>query len=1104
MPLQRQLIETPLSTGLSQKDDARTLVTSGAVAMQNLVRQKNGAVEKRAGHTALAKTQYAGGGATSLNSSAATIGSYKGALWGVLGGTLGPGNPRVRWVYSDATSIWTPLGFLPEGKALDRVIMAESPFNYTDYDMVVANGYLIAVMLGKDNTNTPRLYWTVLDVSGPNPTYAVVQAIGSFNIGQPATPLAPKLAVCGTTVVLTVISAGTVNCQTLSTTSIQSPWSAHGALTLGNAAAASLGLGVYDLSAVSGDATRFAIAYESTVAAQAATLCIYSASTFALLTTKGWDAVASFSTFGSVCLFAQNNDRYWVGYVPKNAASPVVRANFWNENGNTIGTAATIYTFLVAAGDPVGKCGMCPTGTAGQIGFIFSTGYSSGPTAMSNALTQYAILKDSAGTVIIAGTGNLNATGNVQLHGKPVLVTANTGYGPFTTAYAIVHAPSALQGTFYIVALELFSGTMINVSSLRAVASIATRLAKNIAAPMQLSANMVASTPQLLPGVGSGLTYAFPCSFSQQAFHTTIAIVPVDLNPTGIHEMRELGDLGLSTAGVPHTFDGQIDVEPNFMTYPEIFSAVPAATGGSLSAGVYQYICTWEWYDAKGQLHQSATSPAISVTTTAATSQVTLTVPQPALTYKRSTLYWSGLSTVGTELIEAFAIIYRTTVNGTLFYRQPQDPPTINNIMRPLTGTNQKSTVVIIDVVGDVQLTAPATAQLLYTTGGQLDNFSPPAARCIVTHRQRWWLAGCDDPTAVWPSQPITPGYVPGFNEQLIQYASGAVRALASLDDKLVAFVRRGQNAGIEYLTGDGPTNTGGSSDWSPFQPIPTAATAVDQRSVVTLPMGVLFMSNLGGPNGVGGLFLLSRDLQVNYLGKPVEAVFLTTPIVTSMVAHTTQGRVYITCVDNDYAPTIGTRLVWDYVQNVWSTDTLGDPDTASTTAPARHACLANMPSGPAMHWVTPAGRAYRETTGLGTNAKTDGGQWVTASFTSAWLKPALSGFGRFWRLQVQSDAVDPANLSCVVTFDYAPASVYNEAHAWTAAKIAAFNRYPQVDIEMIVGNQKAKAIQVALTDSPPTGGPFASSGAGFSWATLTLELGVKPGRYINVPGPQR
>jgi len=374
----------------------------------------------------------------------------------------------------------------------------------------------------------------------------------------------------------------------------------------------------------------------------------------------------------------------------------------------------------------------------------------------------------------------------------------------------------------------------------------------------------------------------------------------------------------------------------------------------------------------------------------------------------------------------------------------------------------------------------------------------------------------------VWPSKALTSGEAPGFNEAMNFNATGDVTAMASMDEKLILFVRRGNAAyGIEYVVGDGPLDTGAANDFTnPPQPVPSSVGAIDQRSIAVTEIGCVFMSPIGAPNGGGGIYLLSRDLQVHYLSGPVEDLITANPICTGVAVHPSNSLIYFEMAPTDalISSTDGVRLVYDYVNQCWSSDTHFSFVGANDGAAARTTWVAgglgvmldaSRVNIPLVHWADYSGCVYRESSGvLATNAYADVNvnnvpRWVTASFTSAWFKPALSGFARFWRVQLQSDRLDLAQLSMSFQFDYAPASYYTETSTFTDVQMLAFDRYPQIDVEHLVGNQKAKAIQVTLVDSPPIGGYI--TGQGFQWSSITMEVGVEDGgRYANLPPGQR
>lgn len=1097
MPLQKQLIEVPLSAGLDQKSDNRIAQSGEALTMQNLVRLKTGAVRKRFGHTALPNadtligigTMRWGGQIWSTGAALCMVGDSQTRFGG------GTTAPQILYTFSDALGQWAASGLVAPGDVLDRQTLATFPGNPQDFDVVQGtNGVVLFVALVEN-----ALYWACYDGSGANPSYAIIQALTDNAITFTSGGIAPRLCVCGNTAILTyVVDANTVKCQSLNLANVVGGWSAASTLTLFGAGsqAASLAAGVYDIAPVDGDATRFCMVFEKALT-NSVVLAIYSTTApFAQGTLKVWEAQANYNTFASMCVQATSAGRYWVGYVATAGSSVgllggVLRANFWNETGNITGVPASFVS--VSAGTKIGKCGTCVTSVATQQVFVFSTGYASGAVNYSAAQVTIGLMQDSSGTCVV---GNRRQTSGVQLASRPIhedRLDIN-GEGGIVMA---VYVPSSLQGTHFT--------TIANCSTsaiLQPLSCVAPRLSRNLAAHFTNGINT--NLPRMFnmqASLGSGEVYAFAMAFSTETFHQSVAMQFVELGPTRTPMPADRSGQTLLAASTPYTFDGQFMQEPNFLAYPELGTVTPSTSGGSMAAGAYQYIAIWESYDALGNLHQSATSPPVTATVASgSTGSVSLVVPCPPLSFRVDNSQLVGSTQSGAAVPPARAVLYRTTAGGTIFYRATSDPAPTANI-----ATTGAGLVTLTDTQSDTTLTASATAQLLYTAGGVLDHFNPPASRCIVLHKSRWFLAGCDEPRQVWPSDPFISGVCPGWNEAISFLATGAVRALASLDDKLVMFVQRGQAYGIEYVTGDGPNNLGTQSDWSPPQQVQSDSGAVDQRATCATPFGVLYRSNVGGPNGSGGIFLLGRDLTVQYLSGPVEDLLAAFPVVTSMVLHPNAGRVYITCVANDYAtPLVGIRLVWDYIQRCWSEDTVSDVDQAQVgTAGARSACVAQTASGPTYHWLSATGRVYRETNGVGTNAYTDAGTWITAKYVSAWLKPAIAGFARFWGVEVLGDALDPADFTVQLTYDYAPSSYYQESHTWTAAQIATFDRAPQLNIHLTPGNQKAEAIQVTLTDATPTGAT-ATTGQGASWSTLSLELGVKDGAYRNIPPAQR
>jgi len=97
----------------------------------------------------------------------------------------------------------------------------------------------------------------------------------------------------------------------------------------------------------------------------------------------------------------------------------------------------------------------------------------------------------------------------------------------------------------------------------------------------------------------------------------------------------ELGKNLHLTGGVASIYDGQQVVEAGFHLFPHDITVVPSITGGSMTAGTYQAAAVFSWDDAKGQRHRSAPSvPITFAIASGTTGSAVLTIPTLRLTGK--------------------------------------------------------------------------------------------------------------------------------------------------------------------------------------------------------------------------------------------------------------------------------------------------------------------------------------------------------------------------------------------------------------------------------------------------------------------------------------
>ncbi len=105
----------------------------------------------------------------------------------------------------------------------------------------------------------------------------------------------------------------------------------------------------------------------------------------------------------------------------------------------------------------------------------------------------------------------------------------------------------------------------------------------------------------------------------------------IDFTKSDSFLAEELGENLHIAGGFLSIYDSQDIVEHGFHLFSENVSAA-VASGGSLTAGVYQYRVIYVTTDARGQIHRSAPSVAVSATTASSNLTVNLTIPTLRIT----------------------------------------------------------------------------------------------------------------------------------------------------------------------------------------------------------------------------------------------------------------------------------------------------------------------------------------------------------------------------------------------------------------------------------------------------------------------------------------
>lgn len=396
---------------------------------------------------------------------------------------------------------------------------------------------------------------------------------------------------------------------------------------------------------------------------------------------------------------------------------------------------------------------------------------------------------------------------------------------------------------------------------------------------------------------------------------------------------------------------------------------------GNQSNQQYYYQVTYEWTDNQGNAFRSAPSIPQTATTTAGRSSVVLNIPTLRLTYKTAN--------------PVKIVIYRWSAAQQSYYQ-------VTSLTAPILNSLTADTVQYIDSSTDATILGN---NLLYTTGGVVENIGPPACSSSFIFDNRLWLIPSENPDNLLFSKQVIPATPVEFSDLLSQFVSptissqgpsGQTRCGFPMDDKAIVF----KDAAILYFNGAGPDNTGANNGYS--QPILITATVgcSNPKSIVFQPQGIMFEFASESGNGI---WLLGRDLSTRYIGAAVEAFTQDATVLSAVnIPGTNEVR---------FTLSTGVTLMYDYYYNQWGTF-YGVPATSSTLYQGLHT------------YINSSGQVYQETPGT----YVDGSSPVLMSFTTSWINIAgLQGYQRAYYFFLLAKYLSPHKLSIQVGYDYNP-----------------------------------------------------------------------------------
>lgn len=527
----------------------------------------------------------------------------------------------------------------------------------------------------------------------------------------------------------------------------------------------------------------------------------------------------------------------------------------------------------------------------------------------------------------------------------------------------------------------------------------------------------------------------------------------IDFNINNIYQNAQEGNNLHISGGIVKMYDGSNVVENGFLLYPEgISNSATATTGGSLSDGTYNYLAVYRWTDNQGNEHLSAPGPSIQVTLSGGTTTQTQSIQIPTLRL--------------TEKENVVIDLYRTEDSGTVYYKvTTNSSPQFNN--------KASDSVTIVDTTSDTDL---IDNEILYTTGGELENIAPGSASIVEAFNNRIFLSGLEDENQIAYSKINFPGRPVEFNDTLsieVGTLGGAITALKTMDDKLIIF----KETGLYYISGDGPNNLGQQDTYTEPELLSSDIGCENADSVVLTPLGLFFKSSKG-------IYLITRGLSLQYIGAPVEAFNSLT--VSSAIVIGDKNQIRFTTLNGDC-------LVYNYFTQKWSTFT-------------NHKAVSAISINEQYYYIRPDEVIYKENN----TSFTDAGSPIKLKVETDWINFAgVQGFQRVYRCIILGQYKSPHKLRTQIAYNFINA--FTEENILDSSDICDDNRYgdysPYGEPTTVAyggsGNlyqaridfsqQKCQSIKLRIEDIQTT-----SLGEGLDLSNISFRVGGKTG--LNKP----
>lgn len=457
--------------------------------------------------------------------------------------------------------------------------------------------------------------------------------------------------------------------------------------------------------------------------------------------------------------------------------------------------------------------------------------------------------------------------------------------------------------------------------------------------------------------------------------------------------------------------------------------------------------------------------------------------------------YWYSAPNYAVEPGEASASFTTTTLNKTakITVKRPcftaMDKAYTNQTIRPrilvfmtnppVSGDEEYFLAVVVeydpraqafqDVVVSSLPSDQEKADRPYNFGGELDNYGPPPCQLIENHRDRLFAYSTYD-FRLWYTKPSTIGRgVEWVLEQSIMPPEEIV-AIASNESALICFTSRS----IYALEGYGPSPTGLPPDAFSRLVLVTAEVGCSETAACArTPVGIIFRAHQGW-------YLLTRTMELNYIGAPVESTF------KNIASYTTRSidvdlkkgcvRIMVSDTNEDFL------FIYWYDTNRWSIDTLPTLRTWRDQIVIKDSLyMADTDA------VCKRSDSCYEDTQHGSD------KLYTMVVQTGWIRfDTLTQMKRVWRELLSCRKLAASDLRVIVSYDF------DFAKNTVVSLIADTDLDSATSYTLRFHNsvQKVKSVLVYIADyqsfNPP--GPFDGQTEGFELYGLGFELGLKRG----------